>query len=101
MIFFVFLTCTRGHQPRDWAQKKTLSTKYGPDLKSDTSLELFQYKCLEFYSDRRESSYGVNVTYVGEGAQGVVYRCETFDPNSEVPYVAIKIYKNPMFVSKL
>ena len=90
MLHFLILSFALGNQPTD-----------GQDLKSDTSIELFHYKCLEFYNDRREAGYGVNVTYVGEGAQGVVYRCDTFDPNSKLKYVAIKIYKNPLFVSAI
>ena len=36
---------------------------------SDTSIEFAQYKCRDFYDDRRESDFGTTVTYVGEGGQ--------------------------------
>lgn len=44
---------------------------------------------------------GVNTWYVAEGAQGVVHGCETLDPESTLKNVAIKVYKDPQYVSSL
>ena len=66
------------------------------DTKTDHSIELAHYKCLEFYNERREGDFGVKVTYQDEGGQGVVYRCQTLDPNSDLTHVAVKIWVRTM-----
>ena len=70
-----------------------MTTVYRTNTRSDTSREVAQYKCLEFYNERREADYGVRATKIGEGGQGVVYRCDTFDESSELNTVAIKFYR--------
>ena len=59
----------------------------------DTSPEYAHYKCKGFYDQRREGDYGVNVEQAGEGGQGVVYKCSTNDPNSDLPLVSLKLYR--------
>merc|ERR1712110_1163886 len=62
---------------------------------ADTSCKPAVEKCNEFYTNRNEAENGIIVTKIGEGGQSVVYKCETNTENSDLPAVAIKLYKQP------
>ena len=90
------------------------------------SIEYAEYKCEDFYNQRRENDFGKNeisqlqsdlnnnikinqnklelyflgiaIRFLAEGAQGKVYKCETNNEDSDLPVVAMKLWKNPEWV---
>jgi len=67
---------------------------------ADTSEGTAKVRCNAFYTGRDDVlENGITVSILGEGGQSIVYKCATNTPNSDLPAVALKLYKRPWEVS--
>jgi len=80
-------------------QKLFLTLTFCFAREDPASIEYAEYKCEDFYNQRRENDFGIAIRFLAEGAQGKVYKCETNDQDSDLPVVAMKLWKNPEWVN--